>query len=181
MNRYMQNFFVVLTFAFVLFACKTPNKYPTYQDALANWTSYHDVADWLKSNFNFSFSRQSHASREQLVRKPKNLYDIRSGYCIDAALFAKTSLNQINPDYKARLIWIQNKLKNDHWVTGFYEEGQLYVMDYGAGPGWVAMHGVHGPYESLKEYRMFLANLNIPNFSVGEVAWLDLSYRFNED
>ena len=124
-----------------------------------------------------------HGRKEGLVRQPTNLYDIRSGYCIDAAHFAQRALNKVNPDYKARLIYVKNiePNENDHWVTGFYDKGQLYVMDYGAGPGWVSMEGVHGPYESLDQYQKFLSSLNIKTFTVGEVMWNDLPYRYNED
>ena len=180
-----RSIFIVLAMILALTACKTtPNKYPTYQDALTNWTSYHDVANWLNSRFNYSYSRLSHGKKEKLVRKPKNLYEIRKGYCVDAAYFAKRSLNEINPEYKAELVWIENLQpdQNSHYATGFYDKGQLYVMDYGAGPYWAeAMHGVHGPYESLDQYRGFMSTLGIRNFTVGKVVWLDLPYTYNED
>ena len=185
MNKHILKLFVVLILSLALFACKTtPNKYPTYQEAVANWKSYHDVADWLNNNFYFSWSRVSHAQKQGLVRQPKNLYNIKKGYCIDAALFAQRALNKINPEYKASLIYIDNlePNQNDHWVTGFYEKGQLYVMDYGTGGGgWMSMRGVHGPYDSLDQYRNFLSTLSIKTFTVGEVVWNDLPYRFMED
>jgi hypothetical protein len=144
----MKGFFISLTIILVLTVCMPPNKYPTYQEAMAHWTSYHDVANWLNNSFNISFRRLNHGKREQLVRKPENLYEIRRGYCIDAAYFAKRSLNEINPDYKAQFVWIQNLQphENSHWATGFYDNGQIYIMDYGASDYWQDMHGVHGPY-----------------------------------
>jgi len=183
MRKTIETGLIVWGIMFLLSSCATANKYPTYQDALNNWTSYHDVASWLNTHFNFSWSRVSHAQKEGLVRKPENLYDIRKGYCIDAALFAKRSLNKIDPDYKAQLIYIDNiqANENDHWVTGFYDKDQLYVMDYGAGIGWNSMNGVHGPYESLDQYHGFLSSLRISTFTVGRVMWRDLPYKFNED
>ena len=133
-----------------------------------------DVAKWLNSRFSFSSKRQSQARGAGVARNPESLYEIRKGYCTDAAYFAKESLNKINPEYKARLIYIDNRERgNNHWATGFYVNSELYVMDYGAGPNWEEMHGVHGPYKSLDEYHRFLASLQIPKFRVGSVGWND--------
>jgi hypothetical protein len=46
-------------------------------------------------------------------------------------------------------------------------------MDY-SGKKLEAMQGVHGPYDSLDEYRDYLATLNIPDFEVGEVVFRDM-------
>jgi hypothetical protein len=47
-------------------------------------------------------------------------------------------------------------------------------MDYGTGEKWEDMQGVHGPYNSLDEYRNFLASLDLPNFEVGDVQFRDM-------
>jgi len=44
-------------------------------------------------------------------------------------------------------------------------------MDYGAGPEWGSMKGVHGPYDSLDQYAEFLRSLNIKRFAPELVAW----------
>lgn len=56
-----------------------------------------------------------------------------------------------------------------HWVTAFDFQGDLYVMDYGAGKKWSAMEGLHGPYDRLEEYEAYLSSLAVPGFGVGEV------------
>lgn len=153
--------------------------YPTYNEALANWTNYQDVADWLKYNFHFNFNRENWGKS---VRQPKNLYRKKSGYCIDAAYFAFQALNRINHAYEASLVFISNSAGgNQHWVTGFYLNDNLYIMDYGAGPNWSAMIGVHGPYQSLDEYKKFLAGLDVPNFRVDSVEWRHLPVFFDYD
>jgi hypothetical protein len=47
-------------------------------------------------------------------------------------------------------------------------------MDYGTGRKWKEMQGVHGPYNSLDEYRDYLASLSLPNFKVGKVIFRDM-------
>ena len=59
-------------------------------------------------------------------------------------------------------------------MTAFDYEGKTYVMDYGAGKKWKAMNGVHGPYDSLNEYRDFIASLNLRGFKVGEVRYRNM-------
>ena len=176
----MKRYFIILL-AFVLLAGFKP---ATYEEAVAGWTSYEDVAHWLKTSFRFSTSRQRAVAklmkedgRDGLrYRNPAKLYKKRSGYCVDAAYFAVEALNRVNPDYNARTVFILNKLsKTHHWVAAFDLGGKLYIMDYGAGPKWNAMNGIHGPYDSLDEYREFLESRRwIKGFKVADVYFRDL-------
>ena len=109
------------------------------------------------------------------MRSPEKLFTQNKGYCTDAANFAISTLNKIDPAYNARWVFIKNaKCRPHHWVTAFDYNGKLYIMDYGAGDGWGAMKGVHDPYDSLSEYGIFLATLNISNFRAGEVRFRDM-------
>jgi hypothetical protein len=156
----------------------------TYEDAVSKWKSHEDVAKWLNNNFSFEKSRQQQIAKRLkkqgpsglLIRNPATLYEENhSGYCADSANFALTSLNKIDPSYNARWVFIWNDYgRPNHWVTAFDYEGKLYIMDYGTGKKWEKMQGVHGPYESLDEYRDYLASLSIPNFKVGEVIFRDM-------
>jgi hypothetical protein len=155
----------------------------SYQDALSEWKSHDDVADWLKSNFSFQKSRQKQIGKRLkaqgpsglLIRNPDNFYENSSGYCADSANFAISTLNKIDPGYNARWVFIWNDAgRPNHWVAAFDYEGKLYIMDYGTGRKWSDMQGVHGPYDSLDEYRDFLASLDMPRFKVGEVTYRDM-------
>jgi len=156
----------------------------SYEDAIAGWKSYEDVASWLSNNFTFEESRQKQIAKRLkqqgpsglLVRDPAALYEgNHSGYCADSAGFAITSLNKINPAYNARWVFIRNDAgRPNHWVAAFDYLGKLYIMDYGAGSKWKAMQGVHGPYGSLDEYKDYLASLDLPNFEVGDVVFRDM-------
>lgn len=154
-----------------------------YQNTVATWSSYKDVGQWLEDNFTFDKSRQKTIQkrlRDQgptglLIRNPETLFRDKKGYCGDAAHFALDALNRMDPDYNARWVFIKNGTgKTNHWVTGFMVEGNLYVIDYGAGKHWKSMVGIHGPYTSLNGYADFLASLHIKGFSAQHVKWRDM-------
>lgn len=151
-----------------------------YDAALQSWKDYRDVARWFDDNFTYDHNRLSQMLRQRnaggaaalRTREPSKTFEIKSGYCTDAAGFAISALNRINPEYKAGYVFIRNGAGNvHHWVAGFHADGKIYVMDYGQGADWRMMRGVHGPYESLSEYQSFLAGLNVRNFSPVEVGW----------
>lgn len=154
-----------------------------YQDTVSQWKSHEDVGAWLENNFEFNKDRQRtirQRLREDgpdglLIKKPETLFGNAEGYCADSAHFARESLNNINPQYKADWIFIENaKPGPNHWVTGFYIDNKLYVMDYGTGRKWSDMQGIHGPYNSLADYEEFLSSLDMPGFEVAEVRWREM-------
>lgn len=154
-----------------------------YEEEVATWKAPEDVAKWLKTNFIFDKNRQSQVLAQLketgpenvLTRKPDTLFDNRNGYCRDAAAFAKDALNKINPEHRARYIFIKNSAgPTNHWVTGYRIDNKLYVIDYGAGKHWSGMEGVHGPYASLEDYKTFLSSLNLKGFSAEQVRFRDI-------
>ncbi|MDH5571057.1 MAG: hypothetical protein OEY89_04780 [Gammaproteobacteria bacterium] len=154
-----------------------------YKEAVSEWKSHEDVGNWLDDNFYFDNDRQktiskrlrSHGPSGLLVRNPEKLYASSYGYCADAAYFAIHNLNMIDKNYDAKWVFIDNaRGRPNHWVAAFNYKGDLYIMDYGAGPKWNAMNGVHGPYQSLDEYQAFLSSLSIPGFEVGDVYYREM-------
>ena len=148
-----------------------------------NWESYQDVGEWLDKNFIFDKQRQETIRRRLqkqgpvglLIRDPQKTLLNSSGYCADAAHFAREELNSIDPEYNAQWVFIKNEVGGpNHWVTGFYVDDKLYIMDYGTGPKWYAMKGTHGPYTSLEEYKDFLDSLNLPALDISKVYWRDM-------
>lgn len=156
----------------------------SYEDAVSKWKSYEDVASWLKKNFSYEISRQIQIRKLLkkkgpsgiLVRNPVSFYEENHrGYCADSANFSIKSLNRIDPSYNARWVFIRNSRGfPNHWVTAFDHDGKLFIMDYGTGWKWREMQGVHGPYDSLDEYKNYLSSLNIQNFGVGSVSFMDM-------
>lgn len=178
----MRKFVLMLFMLPVLFCAAETRAESGYDAALQSWKDYRDVATWFDDNFTYDHNRLSQMLRQRgqggaaalRTREPSKTFEIKSGYCTDAAGFAIAALNRVNPEYKAGYVFIRNGAGNvHHWVAGFHMDGKTYVMDYGQGSDWRMMRGVHGPYESLGEYQSFLAGLNIRNFSPVEVSWKD--------
>lgn len=191
--NYARLIFVLLMVftVFCLNAEEAKGEKSEYIETVNQWTSYEDVANWLKENYSFSRGRQKIISRNigrllrqlgpegawstsGMIQSPDETFRLRKGHCKDAALFAIDALNRINPEYNARFVFIRNrKGQPHHWVTGFKMNGKLYIMDYGAGPKWSSMNGLHGPYSTLDEYEGFLSSLDIWGFAPAWVEWKD--------
>jgi hypothetical protein len=87
-------------------------------------------------------------------RTPGDTLQLKSGIYIDAAMFLKESLNRINSSYKAQVVvLIIRPYGFNHYVCSFKKDGKLFIMDYGT--PYREVTGVHGPYNSLEEYKIF--------------------------
>ncbi|MDE2598598.1 MAG: hypothetical protein KGL40_03130 [Rhodocyclaceae bacterium] len=171
---------LLLVCAIVLAAHVAGAQESEYEKTLAQWKSYEDVGKWLDRNFVFDHGRLNTVLASTraggpgglLAHKPATTFDEKRGYCTDSANFAMQALNRINPDYQAKLVFIKNRYgQPHHWVTGFMLNGKVMIMDYGAGPEWSAMRGLHGPYETLAQYQSFLRGLGIRQFDPESVEW----------
>jgi len=138
-----------------LLLSQTPSWAETYGQWVANCRSYKDVAAWLNDNFRHDPDRLGQtpgkAGRKQLsVKGKEEIFRYRTGCSLDASLFAKETLNRINPDYRAKLIHLSGDRSPVHYLCGFYVGGRLFIMDY-----WDPQEnliGTHGPFEDLNDY-----------------------------
>ena len=152
-------------------ACATTPYTKTSQQAYEEWLStcknYKDVDRWMAKNFVYDmnrlrFSMSGLSTRSQVeIYSPEETFKLKSGVCMEAAVFVKHSLNRINPDYKAEIVHLYPGVLPDHYVCGFYVDGKLLVMDRGT--TYRSMEGVHGPYTSLDEYARFYVSYHPVN------------------
>jgi hypothetical protein len=129
----------------------------TYENWLARCKSYKDVAEWLNTNFHCDRNgvrREGPPGRNNAksfqVRSAEETFRCRTGLSLEAAVFAKHSLNRINPEYRAEIIHLVAERSSVHYVCGLHLGGRLFVMDY-ASPH-EKMIGTHGPFRTLGEY-----------------------------
>jgi hypothetical protein len=81
----------ILCFTF-LASCATM-KSATYEKTVAQWTSYQDVASWMKTNFYFDVQRARMSLGTKLQpRTTGQTFKLKSGICHDAAVFARDTL-----------------------------------------------------------------------------------------
>jgi hypothetical protein len=136
----------------------TPEK--TYVETVFEWKSYQDLVKWMENDFSFDRRRyEEFKGTLPVPRTPQETFRLRSGIYIDAAFFLKEALNRINPSYDARIVvLIFRPYGFNHYVCSFKAGGKLFILDYGT--PYREVTGVHGPYHSLEEYKIFYKKYN---------------------
>jgi hypothetical protein len=127
----------------------------TYSETISEWKSYEDLLKWMESDFSFDLERyKKFEGTLPVPRTPEETFQLKSGIYIDAVEFSKKTLNQINPSYKAQttVILVRPSVLN-HYVCAFKRDGKIFILDYGT--PYKEITGVHGPYNSLEEYKKF--------------------------
>jgi Na+-transporting methylmalonyl-CoA/oxaloacetate decarboxylase gamma subunit len=127
----------------------------TYDETVSEWKSYQDLVKWMENDFSFDKERyEKFEGTLPIPRNPEMTFQLKLGIYIDAAMFLKETLNRINPSYKAQIvILIIRPYGFNHYVCSFRKDGKLFIMDYGT--PYKEVTGVHGPYNSLDEYKRF--------------------------
>lgn len=127
----------------------------TYAETVSEWKSYQDLVKWLERDFSLDMVRfKKFEGTLPPPRTPEETFYLKSGIYIDVATFAKETLNRIGPSYKAKIVvlLIRPNVAN-HYVCSFVKDGKLFMIDYGT--PYRAVTGIHGPYNSLEEYKKF--------------------------
>jgi hypothetical protein len=167
---------IIPIFILILFACATvPVK--EYEETVSQWKSYEDVGKWMEVNFVYDFERYHSILRGKETIYPRSAsqtFALKSGVCTDGAYFAKETLNQINPEYKAKVVFINVSMKpgHNHYVCSFEKDGKIYIMDYAT--AYSSMRGIHGPFNSLHEYKKYYETrhpVNKDTISVTYTRW----------
>ena len=127
----------------------------SYDETIAEWKSYQDLAKWMENDFFFDKDRyEKFEGTLPVPRTPQETFQLKSGIYIDAAMFLKETLNRINPSYKAQIVILITRPSGfNHYACSFKKDGKLFIMDYGT--PYKEVTGVHGPYSSLEEYKKF--------------------------
>lgn len=163
----------VTAMIFFLLLFQPPLWAETYDQWVLNCRSYRDVAEWLNDNFRyepdrFGESRTSgKAGRKPLTMKEREgIFRYRTGCSFEASLFARETLNRINPDYRAEIIHLSLGRSQVHYLCGFYVGERLFVMDYGNPQE--NLIGTHGPFEDLNDYlrRFYLKRQRAPSRAI---------------
>ena len=163
-RHYVKLTFLLLpVFTVVVFACATvPTK--TYEETLSQWKSYKDADKWMRSHFSFDVKRakESAGKPQANPRSPEETFKLKSGVCFDSAYFLKDVLNRIDPSYEAKVIKVEVSpfptFFHD-FVCSFNKEGKLFIMmQYGS--IFSNMVGVHGPFNSLDEFKKYYESIH---------------------
>jgi hypothetical protein len=132
-----------------------PVKPKTYSEAVSQWKSDEDVLKWLQEEFKFDTARfKRFEGTLPPPRTPEETFQFRSGIYVDVATFAREALHRINPTYQARIVvlLVRPSVLN-YYVCSFRKGGKLFIFDFGT--PYPSVTGMHGPYNSLEELRIF--------------------------
>ena len=147
---------VIALILFFLFA-PAPSWAETYDKWVEKCGTYKDVAEWLNNNFRYEQDRNGDGqpfskgnNKRAKIQGLEETFRYRCGGTLDAALFTRETLNRINPDYRAVVIYLSLDRSQVHYLCGFFLGGKLFVMDYGN--PHENMIGTHGPFENLDDY-----------------------------
>jgi hypothetical protein len=126
----------------------------TYDETVSQWKSHKDLEKWMENEFSFDADRfKRFKGTLPPPRTPEETFKLKSGIYIDAAIFAKEALNRIDPSYKAQIVVLLIGRGANHYVCSLKKEGRIFIFDYGT--PYRMMVGVHGPFNSLEEYKVF--------------------------
>lgn len=126
----------------------------SYDETVSGWKTYKDLEKWMAKDFSFDTERfRRFEGTLPPPRTPEETFKLKSGIYIDAAIFAKATLNRIDPSYQAKIVVLLIPGGANHYVCSFKKEGKLFIMDYGT--PYKAVDGVRGPFNSLEEYKGF--------------------------
>ena len=126
----------------------------SYDETVSRWKSHKDVERWMAKDFSLDAERfKRFEGTLPPPRTPEETFKLKSGIYIDAAIFARATLNRINPSYQAKIVVLLMPGGANHYACSFRKEGKLFVMDYGT--PYSSIIGVHGPFNSLEEYKLF--------------------------
>ena len=127
----------------------------TYDETVSEWRSYQDLVRWMENNFSYDKERyEKFEGTLPVPRTPQETFQLKSGIYIDAATFLRETLNRIDPSYKAQIvILIIRRHGFNHYACSFRKDSRIFIMDYGT--PYKEITGVHGPYDSLEEYKKF--------------------------
>ncbi len=157
--------FILLLFSCAIFPPRS------YDERVSRWKSYKDVERWLEKDFSFDTERfKRFEGTLPPPRTPEETFKLKSGIYIDAAVFARESINRIDPSCQAKIVVLLIGGGTNHYVCSFKKEGKLFIMDYGT--PYKMMVGVHGPFNSLREYKVFFEKNHPVIKNVQDITYL---------
>ena len=144
---------VLLILILLLFGC-TILPVKSYDETVSGWKNHKDLEKWMAKDFSLDTERfKRFEGTLPPPRTPEETFKLKSGIYIDAAIFARATLNRIDPSYQAKIVVLLISGGANHYACSFKKEGKLFIMDYGT--PYRSIVGVHGPFNSLDEYKLF--------------------------
>lgn len=141
-------------------AISSGNDSISYEASLKRWKSVSDVNHWMENSFHYNIERAKQLADNSQERakiniySPAELYQIKSGVCIDLSRFAVETINIIDTSKHVQYLLIEfepisldgNILKN-HWTAIYHDASGHYILADSKRPGHIA-----GPYQNVEDF-----------------------------
>ncbi len=140
----------------------------SHERSMQIWKTPEDINAWIAANFSYDRARAIRLSETQRVKQmpfaiytPSEIFDGKSGVCVDLARFAVETLKRIDPESDPKYLMIEfdpiqiegNTLRL-HWLVSFKRDGQTYFFADSKRPGHIV-----GPYSDtqtfISEYQQY--------------------------
>jgi|GEM_PF-1295505 hypothetical protein len=133
----------------------------SYQEALEVWKTPEDIARWIAAHFSYDRERAKELSETNRTIKgqppvydPSELFDRKTGVCVDLSRFAVETLKRIDPDSQPKYLMIEfdpieveGHWLRRHWVVSFRREGKIFFFADSERPGHIA-----GPFNTVLDF-----------------------------
>lgn len=141
---------------------EAPNKGPdSYEQALKIWRTVWDINKWVADNFKYDRNRaivlssdQKAKSTKVSIQTPAELFENRSGVCVDLARFGVETLGKITSETDPKFLMIEfvpiqinGSTFRLHWLVSFKKRGMKYFFCDSKRPDHIA-----GPYENTQGF-----------------------------
>lgn len=133
----------------------------SYKEAIEVWKTPEDIARWIAAHFSYDRERAKELSETNLTNKgqppvydPSELFDRKTGVCVDLSRFAVETLKGIDPDSQPKYLMIEfdpieveGHWPRRHWLVSFRREGKIFFFADSERPGHIA-----GPFNTVLDF-----------------------------
>ena len=133
----------------------------SYEDALQVWETPEDINAWIAANFLYDMQRalrlveaQKTKDERMSIYTPAEVFNAKTGVCVDLARFALETLKRIDPPSDPKYLMIEfdpvqiagNTLRL-HWLVSYKRGGRAFFFADSKRPGHIA-----GPYDNVQAF-----------------------------
>jgi len=157
----------LLLSALLLLTCSAAELFAEepYERALHTWKTPEDIAAWIAANFSYDMTRAVRLSEAQRTRpsttsapfsilRPAQLFETKTGVCVDLSRFGVETLRRIDPRSDPKYLMVEfepihigGSTLRLHWLASFKRDGKTYFFADSKRPGHIA-----GPYDAVREF-----------------------------
>mgnify|MGYP000911957832 CR=1 FL=1 len=133
----------------------------SYRQALDLWKRAEDINTWIAGSFSYDKARAMKLSSNQRTKNggmpvytPSEVFESKSGVCVDLARFGVETLRIIDPNSDPKYLMIEfdpiqinGNTFRLHWLVSFKRDGMKYFFCDSKRPGYIA-----GPYNDMEEF-----------------------------